>query len=287
VLAHRLRSDSLAVTVNSAGAQLSSLRHHRYGELLWPAERLWPQHAPTLFPIVGELPNDSLLHNGERYPLKRHGFARNRDFSWRDCGDESCTLTLADDAATRKLYPFAFRLEIRYAVAADTLGVGFTVVNTGLENLPASVGAHPAFRWPLARGLTKEEHRLEFSDPEPSPVRRLQDGLLQLRTYETPIVGRTLALTESLFAADALILDRLASRSVRYLAPGAPTIEVGWDGFRELGLWSKPGAAFLCIEPWYGYSSPVDFTGDFERKPGLLHLAPGESKTLTMRIRII
>jgi galactose mutarotase-like enzyme len=286
MLAHRLESDSLEVTVRSAGAQLSSIRHTRYGEFLWQAEPIWPQHAPNLFPIVGELRDDVLLHNGERYPLKRHGFARNRDFSWRDRGDDRCTLTLEDDAETRKLYPFAFRLEIRYTVAPGTLGVEFSVINTGSVTLPASVGAHPAFRWPLARGIAKEEHALEFSLPEPNPVRRLQDGLLQLRTYETPIDGRKLALSESLFAADALIFDRLASRSVRYTAPGAPTIEVGWDGFRELGLWSKPGAAFLCIEPWYGYASPADFSGDFELKPGLFHLAPGETKILTMRIRI-
>jgi galactose mutarotase-like enzyme len=281
-----MSSDALAVTVDSAGAQLSSIRHRLYGELLWQAEPIWPQHAPNLFPIVGELPGNMLLHNGVRYPLKRHGFARNRDFRWQDCGDDNCTLTLEDDAETRKLYPFAFRLEIHYAVAAETLGVDFSIVNTGPETLPASVGAHPAFRWPLVDGVAKDQHFLEFSDPEPNAVRRLQDGLLQLRAYESPIDGRTLTLNESLFAADALILDRLASRSVRYSAPGAPAIDVGWDGFRELGLWSKPGAAFLCIEPWYGYSAPVGFLGDFEQKPGLLHLAPGTRKTLTMRIRI-
>ena len=153
--------------------------------------------------------------------------------------------------------------------------------------LPVSVGAHPAFRWPLADGVEKEEHTLEFSDAEPTPVRRLQDGLLQTRDYETPIAGRTLRLGDSLFTDDALILDRLSSSSVRYTAPGAPTLEVSWDGFRELGLWSKPGAAFLCIEPWYGYASPVGFEGDFDTKPGLLHIQPGLSATLEMRIRIL
>lgn len=283
---HRLTSDALVVTVDSAGAQLSSIRHRSYGELLWQAEPIWPQHAPNLFPIVGQLPGDTLLHDGKRYPLKRHGFARNREFAWRERGEAACTLTLEDDAETRKMYPFAFRLDIRYVVSADTLAIEYCVINTGSKVLPASVGAHPAFRWPLADGVDKVDHTLEFSNEEPNPVRRLQDGLLLAREFETPIVGRRLQLRESLFAADALILDRLASNSVRYTAPGAPAIEMSWNGFRELGLWSKEGAAFLCIEPWYGHATPAGFTGDFEEKPGLLHVAPGQSETLSLRVRI-
>jgi galactose mutarotase-like enzyme len=73
---------------------------------------------------------------------------------------------------------------------------------------------------------------------------------------------------------------------VRFSAPGAPSIDVSWDGFRELGLWTKPGADFLCIEPWYGYASPLDFDGPFAAKPGLLLIEPGATRTLTMRIRV-
>ena len=235
---------------------------------------------------MGQLPDDTLLHDGKRYPLKRHGFARNSEFEWRERHDSSCALTLEDDAETWKMYPFAFRLELRYALSSDTLTIEYRVTNTGSETLPCSVGAHPAFRWPLEGGVPKEDHTLEFSDEERSPIRRLQDGLLQAREFETPIDGRRLQLRESLFAQDALILDRLASRSVRYSAPGAAAIEVSWETFRELGLWSKEGAAFLCIEPWYGFATPVGFASDFERKPGLLHVAPQQSETLTMRIKI-
>ena len=48
-------------------------------------------------------------------------------------------------------------------------------------------------------------------------------------------------------------MDHPASTSVRYTAPGAPVIEVAWVGFEQLGLWSKAGGDFLCIEPWYGF----------------------------------
>jgi galactose mutarotase-like enzyme len=108
--------------------------------------------------------------------------------------------------------------------------------------------------------------------------------LLKNETFASPVVGRALALDESLFAADAIVIRNLASRAVRYAAPGAPVLDVSWTGFRDLGLWSKAGGDFLCIEPWYGYASPEGFDGPFETKPGLLHIAPGASDRFTLRI---
>src|ERR1035441_3477473 len=57
-------SDLLAVTVRAQGAELCSLVHARYGEMLWQAAPIWPQHAPNLFPIVGQLAGDVLRHAG-------------------------------------------------------------------------------------------------------------------------------------------------------------------------------------------------------------------------------
>jgi galactose mutarotase-like enzyme len=101
----------------------------------------------------------------------------------------------------------------------------------------------------------------------------------------TPVQGRTLELSERLFQDDAVILDRPASTSVRYVADLGPSIEVSWQGFRELGIWSKPGAPFLCIEPWHGFASPSDFDGEFTDKPGVMQIAPAATRRLTYRIR--
>jgi galactose mutarotase-like enzyme len=62
---------------------------------------------------------------------------------------------------------------------------------------------------------------------------------------------------------------------------------MSWQGFPELGIWSRPsGAAFLCIEPWHGFASPSDFDGEFSDKPGLMQIAPGEKRSLGYRLRI-
>jgi galactose mutarotase-like enzyme len=219
--------------------------------------------------------------------MTQHGFARDQPFNWIEQGQRSCTLQLEDSAVTRSRYPFAFRLAITYAVEENRLEVTLELTNTGDVVLPASIGAHPAFNWPLAAGSPKQSYTVAFSDEEPAPVRRLKDGLLRAGPEPTPIAGKTLALSERLFDDDAVILDRPASTAARYAAATGPAIEVSWQGFRELGLWSKPGgAAFLCIEPWRGFASPAEFDGEFADKPGLMLLAPGETQRLTYQIGV-
>ena len=92
-------------------------------------------------------------------------------FEWVEREPTSCKLVLVDSRATRARYPFAFRLEVTYSVDDADLKVAFDITNTGDENLPASIGAHPAFNWPLLPGLAKEAYALNFSDEEPAPIR--------------------------------------------------------------------------------------------------------------------
>ena len=282
---HVIQSGYLSAAIKADGAELCSLRDAAGEEMLWQALPVWPRHAPVLFPIVGRLKNDTLRHNGRSYRLTQHGFARDRRFAWLSRTASSCRLVLHDDGETRAVYPFAFRFEVAFALEDDALVNSFTVVNTGRETLPTSVGAHPGFRWPLREGIDKAAHVLEFDRPEPAPIRRLAGGLLGA-PEPSPIQGSTLALDPALFAADAIILDQLASASVRFTAPGAEAIEVAWEGFRQLGIWMRPGGDFLCLEPWYGTHSPADFDGEFRDKPGLLLIPPGERRVLTMRIRL-
>jgi galactose mutarotase-like enzyme len=74
---------------------------------------------------------------------------------------------------------------------------------------------------------------------------------------------------------------------VRYSAPGAPVLEVAWDGFPQLGIWSRPGAGFLCIEPWRGYASPGEFDGEFAAKPGIFLVGPGGTVSAQYTVRVL
>ncbi|WP_448034077.1 aldose 1-epimerase family protein [Bradyrhizobium liaoningense] len=288
---YSLRSGSLTATIKAHGAELCSLKDDSGIEFVWQAGPEWPRHAPLLFPIVGRLANDELRHRGKTYRMTQHGFARDSRFGWAERGESRCTLVLDDNEATRALYPFAFRLTAAYAIDDIGLDLTLTIANTGKEALPASLGGHPAFNWPLQPGVAKESYALTFARAESSPVRRLDGGLLRPAAEPSPVKGTSLPLSESLFTDDAIIFDRIESTSVRYAAgQGAstgPWLKMSWRGFRELGVWSKPsGAPFLCIEPWRGYASPAGFEGEFADKPGLMHIAPGGEERLSFRIEV-
>jgi galactose mutarotase-like enzyme len=93
-------------------------------------------------------------------------------------------------------------------------------------------------------------------------------------------------LSDELFADDVLILDALRSRSLRYGAINGPQIDVRFPDAQYLGLWTKPGAPFICIEPWQGITDPTGFAGDFTRKPGVFSVAPGASHSLNMGLTL-
>ena len=278
---HTIEDGGLAATVSADGAELHSIRTPGGRELLWQAGPEWPRHAPVLFPIVGRLAGDRLLHNGTASRMTQHGFARDRTFTFIERDRSECRLVLEDDEQSRAIYPFGFRLEIAYGIDGATLTVSYRLANPGREVLPASLGAHPAFAWPLEPGLPAEAHEILFDNEEPAPIRRVTGGLLRPDVEPSPVHGRRLALRPDLFADDAVILEEPSSHGLRYGIPDGPALRIGWTGFSQLGIWSKPvgdgTAPFLCIEPWNGLASPLGFDGAFLEKPNLMLVPPGGS----------
>lgn len=286
---HTLASGALKATILAQGAELCSLQGADGREYLWQAGPAWPRHSPVLFPIVGRLAEDSYTHAGTRYRLTQHGFARDRRFTWVSRSASHCTLRLTDDAESRALYPYPFRLDLTYEVKGPCLTLRFTLTNTGSETLPAALGGHPAFAWPILPGVPKEDHELRFARDERAPIHGVAGGLLTEAVHPSPVQDRVLPLHPDLFAADALVFTSLESRSVRFSGHGAPVLEVAWEGFEQLGVWTKPGGTgdFLCIEPWHGYASPEGFTGDLTEKPGMMHLPPGTARDLQWSVRLL
>ena len=281
-----LASSRLSASIDPHGAQLVALRDSRGRDLLWSGDPAWwAGRAPVLFPIVGALAAGCYRWRGREYSLPRHGFARHMPFTVQQRTADAVTLVLRANEATRDVYPFAFELELAFATADMELHVVASVRNTGSQQLPASIGFHPAFRWPLDES-PREQHWLEFERAEPEPVRRLDNaGLLREAPAPTPVHGRRLALDDSLFAEDVVIFDRLHSRSLSY-GSATDRLTVEFPDASHLGLWSKPGARFLCIEPWRGVADPEGGPGELDRKPGVLHVEPGDVARLTMRIRL-
>jgi galactose mutarotase-like enzyme len=284
-----ITSEALTTRINPLGAELWSLTDDQGREYMTDADpAFWTGHAPILFPIVGMLNDGRYRLDGETYALPKHGFARHAMFEVVETGPSSVHLRLSDDAQTRAVYPFAFALDLSFRLEAATLYVEARVTNAGDEAMPFSFGFHPAFAWPLPGGGAKTDHRVTFDSPEPQPIRRIDpaSGLLLPQTFATPVEDGVLAPDASLFADDALIWDHFASRSATFGAPGSGALRVAFPDTPMLGIWQKPGAAYLCIEPWQGIADPVGYQGDFRDKPGVVSLPAGESRSFRMDVTV-
>jgi galactose mutarotase-like enzyme len=282
-----LTSGTLTARINPLGAELSSLTDAEGRELMTDADpAFWSGRAPLLFPIVGRLGGDALRLDGKSYPMKQHGFARRMMFALVEATDARALFRLVDTAETRAAYPFAFRLDVAYTLDGATLAIDVTIANPGDTPLPASFGFHPAFAWPLPYGAAKEAHRVLFASEEPAPLIRLEDGLFA-GDRPSPLEGRTLPLSDALFADDALVWAGVRSQSVTYGAPEGPQLEIAFPDTPDLGIWTKPGSRFLCIEPWHGHADPAGFAGDFRDKPGVFAVAPGGEKWIAMRVTLL
>lgn len=283
---HIFSNGRYTACVAALGAELCSLRDETGRELMWTGST-WPRHSPVLFPIIGRLRDNHAVIDGLDYTLTQHGFARDRVFRWIERGASSCALVLEDDPTSRALFPSAFRLQLNYALDDEGLHVHYTLRNPDTRDvLHASLGAHPAFIWPLSSDTSKTDYVLEFESAEPGPLSVLDGGLIVGNDRPSPVKGNVLRLDEVLFEKDALIFLHPVSRSIRFRDEQHAGLVFSWHGFEQLGLWMKPGSDFLCIEPWQGYASPVDFEGSFEEKPGLLHLKPCESWRAGWSVRL-
>jgi galactose mutarotase-like enzyme len=285
-------SSRLQADIHPLGAQLYALRdvaRDKMQDLQWNGDpAVWKGRAPILFPIVGALVGNRYRIDGESYQMSRHGFARDRMFTLVEATPASALFRLHWDEETFKVYPFRFSLDMRFVLDDETLTMTASVKNLGTaRELPASFGFHPALRWPLPYGEARVDHAIVFEQEEAAPIRRLDSkGLLLLKDFPSPVVKRTLALRDDLFIDDAIVFDSINSRSIRYGASSGPTVEIAFPDTPQLGIWSKPGAGFICIEPWHGFADPQGFGGDFWTKPGIFLVAPGQTKDCTMSISL-
>lgn len=280
----------LSAAINLLGAELWWLRDNQGHDLLWDGNpSVWAGRCPILFPIVGRLRDDAYRIDGQPWHMTKHGFARQSRFSLAETGEDHVLLRLEDDVTTRKSYPFAFSLSLRFAIVGDSLTIAAEVANRSPQTMPVSFGFHPALRWPLDPQIAREDHRIRFDHEEAPTIARMDKQGLIDRTEPSPIADRTLPLRDELFAGDALILPGVNSHSLTYGARRGPAIRVESQNLPDLGIWSKPGAGFIAIEPWQGYNDPVDFQGDVFDKPGIVPLAPGDvwkaSITLTHEVQ--
>lgn len=285
----KLESSGVSAIIEPHGAQMVSFKTAKGQELVWQGDPAsWPDHSLILFPVVGPLVGGVFRHGGAEYPMPPHGFALMRDFSLVEQRTDRCVFELGDDGDTRLQYPFDFLLQVRFELSGASFLQTITVENLGSGPMPADVGFHPGFNWPLTPGLAKDDYLLTFEKDEPAPIRRgtgdpiflLPDG------RPTPVEGNVLRLRDELFVELPIVFDRLNSRSLTYGAPGSLSLLIDFPDSPSLGLWMIPGTQFLCIEPWQGYPSLTDFNGPFMEKPGTAIISAGETRSWRLGLTV-
>lgn len=285
----RITSGALSAAINSFGAELTHLEDAQGRELMTDADpAFWTGHAPLLFPTVGALNGGRYrLEDGRAFAMAQHGFARRSEWVVAARGVDHARFQLSDDAVTRAQYPFGFVLDAEYRLAGLRLDVTVRLRNRGEAPLPASFGFHPAFAWPLPYGAPRESHRLTFAADEEPHVNRVVDALIGARDRPSPLDGRELRLRDDLFAEDALVWEQVESGSVRYGAAEGPALDIAFPGAPSLGVWTRPGARFVCVEPWWGHADPEGFAGTIWEKPGIIRLDPGDERTFAMSVTLV
>jgi galactose mutarotase-like enzyme len=279
----------LSAEINALGAELWTLRDADGRDLLWHGDAAyWTGRAPILFPIVGALNGGTYRIGDATYALPQHGFGRRRQFELIHADRSRASFRLVSDAETRAVYPFEFALTITFTISGARLDVTADLVNRGDGPLAASFGYHPAFLWPLPSRAARDEHAILFDAAETARVFRPDArGLLDPCSQHSPADGRELRLDDGLFADGALIFTELAGRSATYGAELGPRLRIDYPDSPHLGIWSKPGAPFVCIEPWQGYADPAGFDGEIWEKPGIVRLDASAQRSWRMGVAII
>ena len=269
-----IENDKASAGIKQYGAELTSFKSKVSGtEYLWQSfPEIWYGQSPVLFPIVGTLLDNKYRVDGNEYELFRHGIARKRDFELKEQGEDYVILTQKYNEDTLKVYPFKYVLDIEFRLDGEKLTATHTVKNEDDGDMYFSIGAHPGFNCTIG-------DKLEFECEEPDVVNEMIDpeSILYDEKFPSPFKGKDIVITKDIFAKDALILSNLASKKCTLKGEKLDAdIEFTFGDCAFLGLWAKPGAPYVCIEPWYGINDSREKKADFSEKRAIQKISGDE-----------
>lgn len=304
-----------AAIAPSRGGELSGLRvrfaeGEEWLETLYLARDYspredWTGKAPLLWPATGrnfppdleerrkagEVFNDGAWEwNGQRYPMPIHGFVR--DLPWELESAEAAVdaararLTLEDTAATRRMYPFGFRIAAEYTLSEGALDIRYDVA-ADAENegpMPFSIGNHITFVTPLVPGSdagkvvlvtpsTKELLKTDYGVPtgETRP-RSHSDGI------ELGAVERLRAFSLTGYSGEPFVELRDPAGLTIRISHSASEIPV--QPVILFNLWGDGPGGFFSPEPWVGLQNSL------VTQKGVIHLQPGGRFDWIIRIEL-
>lgn len=220
---------------------------------------------PILFPLCGNLPNETYTVEGQEYKIKQHGFAR--ELPWTvtaqsNDGKASLTIALSSNEQTKLVYPFDFHLAFTYELQGNTLTIQQEYQNLSAVAMPFSSGFHPYF-------LCGDKNLLEVEIPST----RYEDN----RTKENFDFGGKFNFDQDEIDS---VFGNLSSRSTSVIDRDRKLkIAINYDDFYTyLVFWTVKGKDFYCLEPWSATRNSLN------TKEYLTVLAPNTSHSAKVSI---
>lgn len=272
---HYIENEFLKVGIKEFGCELTSIISKKDGfEYLWQGNpEIWSGQSPILFPVIGRLLEDKYFLNGREYQMQKHGFARKLCWKLHSKKDDSISFILTENEETLKCYPFSFNLTVTCTLCENRLTVHHEVINTDVKTMYFSLGAHPAFNCAIG-------DRLVFDNNETLNVFKIDLEKSLLLSETSPLLSdeKEIIITKDIFNEDALILKDFTSESITLFADSVnKKIKFNLGKAPYLGIWAKPGAPYVCIEPWFGVNDSPERKDDLSLKEGINKLLPKEN----------
>jgi len=202
---------------------------------------------PLLFPFAGSLKDNLLAATGTT--IRQHGFAREQPWSVIERHPGSIRMAWESNAATEAVFPWRHRLEHSLHLVERGLHVELLIHNLSETPMPISPGWHPYFNCPV------EQKELVSGNIPGTEAGNVHDRAEVNYGVVAPAEGRS-----------------------RHRVPGLGIIQLSFSPeMRHLQIWTMPGQAFICIEPFAGAPDSIN-------NPGTRAILPGEARVLWRRM---
>lgn len=257
--------------------------------MLWDGNpAVWPKHSPLLFPMVGSSYKNVYRNEGTEYEMPNHGFSWTSIFSFVK-EDGELTAVLQETEESLKQYPWRFKLSVNHKLSGNRIIVSWKVENTDDKPMLYNIGAHPAFV--MQQGVKYSDMYLHFTGKQELDYYMIDDGKSGCAfpddVKKLSLENGFLKMTENFWDKGVYIFDHQGIEEISlYDEKKQPYVNVYCKGFPYVGIWTKPGAPFVCLEPWQGRCDVFGYEGELKDKTGILNLAPGASAEFSYEIEI-
>lgn len=284
---YTIENDEFICQIESIGAEIRSLKNKSTNEeFIWQIDsKVWGSSSPVLFPAIGNIKESKVILDHREYRMTKHGIIRNNeDLIFSRISDSKCSFRLDHSELTKRKYPYDFVFEVSYELAGKKLIMTYDILNNDKRDMYFSCGGHTAYSLPLEEGLQISDYVVEFPRNSPLLAETLGDsGLLSYVHRKFDLVDSCLEINETLFSEDALIFADVDFDWVRLRKKNEDKgVVIRFSGYPNLALWSKPGADYICVEPWLGLPDREDESIDIEKKATYQMLESGKSFTISI-----